>query len=175
MSLPLVSMEPVVQAFYEDMRRKGQSHSMADMLAHRRAPGLMTDSVFLEGHCNGRQFQDSPMIGDFYRKKALEAGVNPHGKVYLSGLASHPGDPEAWVSGRGDVKRICEKRNWNVSGAVHHSAHEALDPPKPGPAVAEDIVERETQVEIAKDPSKGVRIEDTKESVRNRLKPHWAK
>lgn len=84
-----------------------------------RPPAVMTDSVFLEGHANGNQFENTPSLGDFYAREAKAQGVDTKGKVYLSGLASHPGDPRAWVSGRGDVRKVCEERGWHCEGAVN--------------------------------------------------------
>jgi hypothetical protein len=100
----------------------------------------MTDSVFLQGHCNGNQFAGMPYQGDYYRGVAKRQGQDTTGKVYLSGLAAYPGDPEAWVSGRGDAERICQKRGWGAQGAISVKAL----PREPGPPVrlADDIVDR---------------------------------
>lgn len=93
------------------------------MFAAGKAPFGMTDSVFLEGmDCNGSQFEKNPHVGDFLAAEAKATGVSTKGKVYIGGVARYPGDPEAWVSGRGDVQRVAEKRNLTVKGAVKRSA-----------------------------------------------------
>jgi hypothetical protein len=125
------------------MRHQGESHNMALMLATNSFPGVRgTDSVFMAGsHC-----QDSPL--DRMREEAAKAqGVDTNGKRYISGLARFSNDPEAWVSGLGDVKRICEERGWNCHGAIDVEAPEATGDPWDGeyqaaPDLIEDHVER---------------------------------
>lgn len=96
----------------------GSQEKLREMLATGVTPSLMTDAVFLQGHCNGSQFAESTRIGDHYAGEAKKAGVNVKGKIYLSGLAAFPGDPRAWVSDRGDVQKVCEERNFGCKGAV---------------------------------------------------------
>lgn len=138
--------------------------------------GVMTDSVFLQGmSTNGSQFEGQEWAGDYYREVAEAHGQSVKGKVYLSGLAEFPGDPRAWVDGRGDVQRVLEERGWNGRGAVNVKA--------PGPlgetervSVADDIVEQEVQEELAADP--GLADMDPGElrhEVKEKLKPHWSK
>lgn len=107
---------------YVRMRRDGESHNMAEMLATRSFPGVKgTDSVFMEGrHLDGSQFEkDAPNVGQHHLELARKAGVNVTGKYYSGTLARFPGDPRAWISGLGDVKRIAEERNIGVAGAVN--------------------------------------------------------
>jgi hypothetical protein len=102
-------------------------------------PACITDATFLAGHCNGSQFEKTPYIGDYYRCEAEAAGVSTKGKVYLSQLAEYPGDPRAWVDGRGDVQRVCEERGWGCGGSVNVQG--AAMPPEPEIALADDIAE----------------------------------
>jgi hypothetical protein len=64
--------------------------------------------------------------------------VDTLGRVYLRGMARYPGDPEAWVSSRGDVARLAASRGWGVSGMVDVKRREVE--PAPDVAVAADIV-----------------------------------
>jgi hypothetical protein len=116
--LPQISDDRVVQAFYERLRWQGVSHALAEMLALQQPPGSKTDREFLTASENNRQFQDCPHIGNLYRRQAAAAGVSIQGKKYLSALARYPGDPEAWVTDRADVRRICEARGWDCQGDV---------------------------------------------------------
>ena len=183
MKYPLVSHEPEIQAAYEDLRERGQSHNMADMLAHAEPPSLgSTDQGFLKGHVCGNQFERTPatrFMGDHYAKKAQAAGVNITGKIYLRGLANFPGDPEAWVSDRHDVKKLLEKRNWSSEGMVEHKASAyRLKEPEPEISIAEKIVQRAVEREIEKQPDIAPTPKEKRalrEKVRNRLKPSWAK
>jgi hypothetical protein len=111
----------LVHLAYWDMRLKGSSPRLAEMLALQSPPMSNTDREFLEGHCNGNQFSGGPLAeeqGNRYKKIAEAGGQNVTGKVYMGGLARFPGDPEAWVSDRGDVKRVVEARGWKCQGSV---------------------------------------------------------
>ncbi len=58
-------------------------------------PNLMTDSVFMQGTQGATKFMPS----------LCRPGV--------------PNDPEAHVSSRADVKRVCEKNGWGCTGSVN--------------------------------------------------------
>ena len=139
LGLPEVSDRLTVQALYVAMRLAGESHMLAEMFALSQPPQIRTDNTFMEGHCNGNQFEDKPWLGDWYAAQAKEAGVDITGAVYLSGMARFPGDPEAWVRGRGDVQRLCEERGWGCQGAVQVKRND-FEPPAPDVDVADDIV-----------------------------------
>lgn len=116
-----ISNNHAVQARYETLCQEGCDPRLAEMLALRRFPGTVTDREFLKGHCNGNQFDETPLtrqIGDVYRRQAEAAGVNVTGKVYIGQLARFSGDPNAWVENRGDVKRVCEENGMSCEGLV---------------------------------------------------------
>ncbi len=160
--MPIISDNPEVQRRYMEMRAAGESHNIAELLATQEVPFIMTDSEYLKGmSCNGSQFEKTPHIGDFYKAEAEKAGVSTTGKVYLSGLADRPGDPKAWISGRGDVQRVCEERGMSCQGSVQVAARQ--EEPKPGPRLAPDIVNRFVKKELAKKP--GQRVEEVREKV----------
>lgn len=144
------------------------------MLVGCQGPALNTDAAFLAGTENGRQFEKQPAIGEFYRKVAEKEGVSVTGKVYKSSLASYPGDPRAWVSGRGDVQRLCEERGLECSGAVKVKGR----PPEEAPNavdVAPDIVEREFAQAVAGQTLTGKQANDAKAKIKEKLKPSWKK
>lgn len=108
---------------YIRCRQDGCNARLADMLASGQPPMSSTDREFLEGHCCGNQF-DYPgghQVGDVLKAQANAAGVNVTGKVYVGGLAAFPGDPQAWVSDRHDVKRVLTERGWGSEGAVNQA------------------------------------------------------
>lgn len=124
------------EVYYCAMRLDGSSHKWAEMLALQSPPMSNTDREFLEG--TGEQFSKTPGMGDFYKRVAERHGQNTKGKTYISGLARFPGDPEAWVTGRGDVKRVCEQRGWDCDGSVKVKG---VKPDTSGPyRVADDLV-----------------------------------
>lgn len=113
-------MTPAQREHYELCLAKGTSPTLAEMFALGAPPMSNTDREFLEGRggCYD-QFRGQTEVGDYYARLARESGVDTTGRVYLSGLAAYPGDPRAWVSGRGDVKRVCEERGWSAEGSVN--------------------------------------------------------
>ena len=143
-----------------------------DMVEAGQGPGLMTDSVFLEGRCNGNQFEKTPAQGDYLRGVAEAAGQSTKGKVYLGGLANYPGDPEAWVDGRGDVQRVAEQRGYNVAGAVTVQAA-GRNEPAPAVPLAPDLLADGVQEEAARTGQDVT--PDLVEKVRQQRTPHWAK
>jgi hypothetical protein len=158
------------------MRVKGEGHRLAEMLALGSAPALLTDAVFLEGlSCNGSQFEGQEVVGDFYKREAALAGVSVKGKVYLSSLALYPGDPRAWVSGRGDVERVCRERGFTASGAVNVQGGITGTPPE-DVDVAPDIIEQRALDRLEVDPSLAFRPRDeVLHETKEMLRPHWAK
>jgi hypothetical protein len=157
-SIPLVSEDPQVQRRYEELRRGGQSHNFAEMLATRSFPGFVTDDDFNRGKNNGRQFERTPWLGDQYKSVADRAGVSTTGKWYCSGLAAYPGDPRAWVSGRSDVLSIARERNLNVEGLVNHKAHETEPAELKRDYIAPDILQREADkfIDLGMKPSEAI-------------------
>jgi hypothetical protein len=121
---PVVSLKKAVQDHYESMRLSGESHNIADMLAHKTFAGVKSDAVFNEGKFSGQSTGECTAHGVWLRSQAAAAGVSTNGKWYCSGLASFPGDPTAWVDSRGDVLRIAEAKNMTTHGYVEHSAYE---------------------------------------------------
>lgn len=148
---------------------------LGPMLAFCEPPMSNTDREFLEGHCNGSQFSGSPQMGDRFKAQAEAAGVNIKGKIYLGGLAEFPGDPRAWVDGRGDVVRVAEERGLDVDGSVKVRAGRREENHQPV-AIAEDIVQAEVENICANVPDGHmVDREDLADKVRQKRKPHWAK
>lgn len=160
-------------AHYNECIAQGCNHNLAEMFALGSPPMSNTDREFLEGQ--HRQFENTPHFGDYYKRQAESQGQDVTGKVYLSGLAAYPGDPRAWVSGRGDVLKVCQERNWNCRGAVNYTAQER-EPPKPIP-VGRDLIENEVRdiVESCPEPLSNKQVKDIAEKVTDARTPYWAK
>jgi hypothetical protein len=176
-----ISDTPAVQKRYEALIRKGESHAIAEMLAVRKAPGCVTDDTFFAGTKNGQQFSGNVMQefqGDLLASKLRKAGGSPAGKKYLGQLARFTGDPEAWVSTRGEVKAILEKNNWGAQGQVKRSIVDSCVEPEPPKDVADRIV-RDEMLTIAEDTPELVRTPQQREDVLHQIKekrtPHWKK
>lgn len=128
----------------------------ADMCAHQIAPGSSgTDRAFMQGRYNNQQLDDMPKRqAEYVSREARQAGVDITGKYYVGGLADKRGwqDPEAWVSGVDDIKRVAQKRRLAVQGIYNYD---------PGPAepkrtvLNEKIVQQEVR-RLAKRSKKSV-------------------
>jgi len=93
--LPIISDKKRVQEAYETMRREGQSHNMAEMLATRRVPTLRTNATMLAGRkpyfgVDEKQMHSSQVCGT-----ARRYGFDPAN--YVPTLADYPGDPKAFL------------------------------------------------------------------------------
>lgn len=129
--------------------RDRENARFADMVRLRRAPGIRTDSTHFAGRHN--QFADKPYLGDFYAKELRAMGGSPVGKQYINQLARYPGDPEAWVSSRSEIKERCERRGWTCQGEVTVKPP-LMAEPKPGVVLDPKIVDAEVAATVAKNP-----------------------
>lgn len=172
---PTISDNPAIQEHYLRCREEGTSHALSEMFALSQPPMSNTDREFLEGRGGAfDQWSGNHAQGDWYKAQAEAAGVDVTGAVYMSGLASHPGDPEAWVRGRGDVQRIVEKRGWDSEGSVNVKAYRPQE--RPQIDVADDILEEEVQTIMEEHPEpQTVDRGELKDKVRQKRKPHWSK
>lgn len=159
-SFPLVSKDPETQASYLNMRLAGESHNIADMLAHRTFAGVKSDAVFNEGKFSGVADRCQPEEL-WLRSQAEAAGVSTTGKWYCRGLASFPGDPTAWIDSRGDVLRIAKEKNMKVSGYVEQGNID-VDPGS-DVEIADDIIENEVADIVENNP--GVDVAQVRDEI----------
>lgn len=127
---------------WQEHKRTRCQGRLEEMLAAGRPPHANTDREFLKGHCNGSQFDGMESRGDFYRRVAEAHGQDVKGKVYLASLARFPGDPQAWVSGKGDVEKVLDANGWGSEGLVKREVRNVAQPASV--AVAPDIVQEDT-------------------------------
>lgn len=185
---PAVSNDERIQLCYEVLRDDGQSHNMAEILSHRQAPGIKTDTILTSGWGSNPGFEDDPMGQLMYRmakRKAEKAGVSIQGKRYMSGLATEPLDPGAWVSSgdgfQGDVKRIAAAKGLKVTGAINYTPADYDDHPGCADAdapykVSEKLVSERVEdlcgdnPELAPTPREKA---DLHERVREQLSPDY--
>lgn len=147
---------------YREMRIGGQSHNIALMLATKTFPGAKTDSIFNEGKFSGQNAHGCHSKELYLRQLAEKQGFSTNGKWYCSGLASYPGDPDGWVSGRGDVEAVCRKKNFTIlDGYVKHTGHEVA--PKPDIDVDPRLIHSEAKEIMETHP--GARYGDVYERV----------
>ncbi len=154
-------------------KRFGELRPFDQMVVTGRAPFCMTDNVFLEGECNGNQFEKTPGLGDKLKKACEKAGGSVKGKVYKRQLAKFFGDPRAWVSGRGDVQRVCEERNMGSEGAVTVKQREMDTPPPPPKPIADKIVHQETARLLEGQTVSGKQYKRKFAETKEKITPPW--
>lgn len=137
---------PNAIATYKRSLDSGATEAFAVMVALQRPPGTKgTDRAFMEGRCNNQQLDDMPQKqAEWLAREARAAGISIEGKYYCGGLADHRAwrDPEAWVSGNDDIRRVAQKRGKTVSGSVNYEAPPV--PPK-RTLIHEQIVQDEVR------------------------------
>jgi hypothetical protein len=123
------------------------------MCALQAPPGTHgTDRAFMEGRYANQQLDAVPeRQAKWLAKEARQAGISISGKYYCGGIADSRGwrDPEAWVSGVDDVRRVAKKRNLHVEGAVRH---QAVELPPQRTVLAESIIKEEIRREKRRNP-----------------------
>lgn len=123
------------------------------MLADQSPPRCLTDREYLAGHYGAKWHETDPIT----RAKRIKnyrrlTGRNPpQNAVYEERLASQPGDPDAFLSGRGDLLRLARKRGLKMSGAVEYTPPEL--PPKPRVRLAEDVIQDSIVDHVRRDPA----------------------
>lgn len=159
------------EELYGQAIANGCTPRLADMLASRSFPGTKgTDRAFLQGRpTDGAQFEHVPLVGRHHLALAERAGVSVTGKVYNGTLARFPGDPEAWVSGLGDVRRVCESRGWAAEGAITVKAPSDVEPVATPYRVADDLVERYVEDAIDENPDLAPKRAAVKEELAHKL------
>lgn len=146
-------------AFYMMLRRNGESHRMAEMLAARRPPRGNTDDTFFSGmgtlldSCDGDENKLHRLV-----LAARRQGYEPQaGDVYLPNLATELGDRNAFISrtdGRAKIRKVCEQRGWACEGAVNVEARQPeRDPYDSSVPLGEDIVSKTAAMMTKQDPS----------------------
>ena len=91
---------------------------------------------------------------------------------YIPQLASYPGDPEAKVSSKSQIRRLAARKGLRVRGYVNCDHLEVKDPPKRY-EVAPDIVDREVETVVEREhggiapPKK--KLQDIREAAAERL------
>ena len=127
-----------VRHIYDKLIADGQSPNMAAMLASQKPPGVWnTDSDFSRRESSRMSALSDDQREDIARI-AKRAGINTHGKTYNGQLGKYD-DPDAWVSGKDDVKAVAMKKGMDIDGMVKVKGYRG---PKKKVRLAEDIVDR---------------------------------
>lgn len=169
-----ISSNPDIQAHYETCIANGCKPALAEMLALRQAPATKTDAQ-TASRLKDRFYHkeaEGNLIVDQVRK--VNPNFSPAGKVFVGQLCDPDkglSDEAAWVRPdeyNGHIKKVCEQRGWSAEGAVNVAARGEI-PEKQPYRLADDIVEKVAVAAVAENP--GVRIEEAREAVRDKLTP----
>ena len=144
---------------YDRMVAAGNSPQFAMMCLHRKAPNPGQSDQAFNRSARRRMNGMSDFEVERVTRIARRAGINTDGKYYVGRLGKYT-DPLAWCSTVDDVKAAARKKNLTVDGVVSHTAVPTA--PVQGPALAPDIVERETKKLLMKDPDLRAKVKEGK-------------
>lgn len=93
------------EAYYERLIATGMNPRFADMLAAQAAPRMRNSDMAFLGKSNDERYTHGldDLSADRTLARAKAAGINTHGKVFMSQLGT-PDNPLAWVSGIEDLR-----------------------------------------------------------------------
>jgi hypothetical protein len=126
--------DDVVLFYLYLITEKKQSPRMAEMLALRQSPRVMTDDTALSGIGTlDKQFRGDERYLTRLTRDAQKHGYTPKATdYYMASLARFPGDPEAFVNhgqGRGHIRKLLERRGWAGDGLVKVKGREPESDP----------------------------------------------
>lgn len=104
--------------------------------------------------------------GPAIREAARRLGRNPNTASYWPQLARFPGDPEAFVESKSEMRQVLERRGWGAEGLVNLPVKS--DGPPERYRVNPHIVERYVQEEV--DREHGGKVSKKK---RQELREKW--
>lgn len=154
----IATASPAAQQRYRDNIAQGMTPNLAEMLALRKAPRVMTDAVFFEGRGTlDKQFGEKDELRQL---DELIAAAKSHGytpnpnDVYEDGLADFFGDPKAFVSPSGGmthVRRVLEEKGVGCQGAFSLKSR-PLDNEPEHCRLAPDLVAEQVEQMMQLDP-----------------------
>jgi hypothetical protein len=170
---PRISDHQETQALYEESRAAGSSHAIALICATRQPPGAVTDREFSRGIGTlAQQFDGEIPVLRQLVANARRNGYTPSDTDWYNPALVRPevgpGDPQAFIphdGGRGHVKRVCRKNGWPCEGAVTVKATPVRPAGPPEPPIAEDIMQRAIEQEIAKNPAKALKLGQLRQEI----------
>lgn len=179
MSIETISDDPRIQAHYEKCLAEGTSHALAEMFAFAQPPGANDDTTWMKAQGHNEFLGDFPKpVRDRYMKDWKAAGISYEGAAYVGELAEFPGDPQALVRGKGDIRKIAEKRGMGYNdGTINVPVDNGREPvatPSDTKCVADDIVLEAAIDKMQANPDLKM-SRDLIDQTRDEIKPSWAK
>lgn len=120
-----------------------------------------TENSFLGGRS---QYEYDDTVGRIELAEAKKAGINTHGKHYVSQLAQGrgPRDPKAWVSDTSDMIRVAKERGLRLRGSVNYDPPQREVKELPDVPLADDLVAEAVRDAIVENPDLAAKLKTTK-------------
>lgn len=157
----------VSKAEFDEYCRKRQEkfgNLFDDMVSSRCAPMMAnSDRMFMEG-AGGQSLTHglNTMFPERLLERARKAGINTHGKVYMSQLGKAE-DPRAWVSSIDDVRTSLKLQG---KGSEKLGIKNVVPDPEPDIPLSEDIVREEFANRCASNPDLHAKVKENPEKAR---------
>lgn len=135
-----------------------------DMLESRHAPMMKdSDRMFISGAFAQTPTHGlDPLSADRTITRARKAGINTHGKVFMSQLGP-PESPLAWVSGIEDFKTSLKLQG---KGCESMGIKPIVKDPTPDIPLADDIILEEISTRMESDPGLKAKLKEKPEAMR---------
>lgn len=144
-------------------RKELYGDTFQDMLDSRQAPMMAnSDRMFMEGaFAQSITHGLGPVSANRYIELARKAGINTHGKVFMSQLGK-PTNPLAWVSGIEDVRTSCKIQG---KGAEQLGLNAVIPDPGPDVPLADDIIQEEMESRFEANPDLAAKCRENPEKA----------
>jgi hypothetical protein len=166
-SMHRVSNNQNVQSLFERLVRDGVPQTLAEMFALRQPPGTGgTDRAFLQGTGSGGDLDrtlEPIRKRRMARYKQLTGRKMPDNARYFTQLARFPGDPQAVVSDRGEMKRRLEQGGHGCEDFGIKRAESP--PPDDTPKLDEKLVRQFLAIEKKKPENIGKKDAELREKI----------
>jgi len=138
-------------------------------MKHHIIPNHLRNEKYCVGIIADSLKSSTPSEDDdrYMAKIAARNGIASGAAHYFPQLARYPGDPEAFVTSKSEIKAVLQKRGWSATGIVDHDsdATKAKEPYEPAP----DLVERYVQKHIDEHPNDAKHLPDVRQEIKKKL------
>ena len=152
---------------FNEMLEKGESVSMAAMLATKAPPSSGVDERLVQRNAGSleQQFAGCPEMLNLYRKnyRAKTGEDLPADAVVYRSLVKYPGDPDAIVTHKhslDEVKKAMKARNVEVHGDWENHQVKGLTPPKPQEVLINDTAMERYKAEYRMESEEYCKIDE---------------
>jgi len=153
-------LTPEWREVYETIVGAGNTPQFAMMCIHQQAPKMSHSDRAMNETARRRMMDMHAPHRDAIVALAQRAGINTHGKYYNGQLGTYE-DKRAWVSTDADIVESARTKKLKVDGTVKCD-YSTQTAPIQGPLLAEDIVQREVNRVLRKEPETRAKLREGK-------------